>query len=197
MERKTNVAILLTVYPELKDTIEVIFMGGAYGLGNTGPVSEFNVQIDPEAAKVVFNSGAKVTMIPLEVTHTALATKEVVASIRQDGKSKLRNALCELLYFFKDSYKSYFGFDDPPLHDPCAVAYVIDPKLFEVEHIRVDVETGSELCAGQTVCDRHNLKGKERNAHVAYAMKVDAFWDLILKAIDRAEEQMKDTRSSC
>ena len=202
----TNVALLLTVYPELveREDIEVVFMGGAYGLGNTGPVSEFNMQIDPEAAKVVFESGVKVTMIPLEVTHTALATEEVISAIRKGkegaASTPFRNTLCELLHFFKDTYKSYFGFDDPPLHDPCAVAYVIDPSIFEVEHIRVDVETASALGAGQTVCDKHNLQKKKRNAHVAYRMEVGAFWEMILDAIDKAEKKQfaeQDEKKDC
>ena len=188
----TNVALLLTLYPELveDDVLEVVFMGGAIGLGNTGPVAEFNMQIDPEAAKVVFESGAKVTMVPLEVTHTALATEAVMSEIREDGSSEFRNALCDLLSFFKDTYKSYFGFDDPPLHDPCAVAYVIDPDLFETEDMRVDVETHSDLAAGQTVCDRHNLQKKPKNATVACTMDVEEFWDLIHNAIYAAEKKM-------
>jgi inosine-uridine nucleoside N-ribohydrolase len=195
----TNVALLLTVYPELvaRDEIEVVFMGGAYGLGNTGPVSEFNMQIDPEAAKVVFDSGVKVTMIPLEVTHTALATEEVIFNFRNGAKGAgeddlaFRDTLCDLLYFFKDTYKSYFGFEHPPLHDPCAVAYVIDPTIFEVEHIRVDVETASALGAGQTVCDRHNLQKKKKNAHVAYRMEVNKFWEMIFQAIGKAAAAKK------
>ncbi|QDZ24711.1 inosine-uridine-preferring nucleoside hydrolase [Chloropicon primus] len=186
----TNVALLLLVYPELADRIDVVLMGGAYGLGNTGPVAEFNMQIDPEAARVVFESGASVTMVPLEVTHTALATEEVIARIRKDGACEFRNTLCELLCFFKDTYKAYFGFEDPPLHDPCALAYVIDPGLFETEKIRVDVETGSSLSAGQTICDRHNLQKKPKNATVAYSMRVPEFWDMILSAVDRAVEEV-------
>ncbi len=191
----TNVALLLLLHPELaaesrRDDFEVVLMGGCYGLGNTGPVAEFNIQIDPEAAKVVFESGARVTMVPLEVTHTALATERVLARIAGNSPdpSALRAKLCDLLCFFKESYRSYFGFEDPPLHDPCAVAYVIAPSLFEAERIRVDIETGSALCAGQTVCDRHNLKGKPTNATVCFRMDVDGFWDLICDAVDACDE---------
>lgn len=184
----TNVALLLTVYPEMAKTIDIVFMGGAYGLGNTGPVAEFNMQIDPEAASIVFESGAPVTMVPLEVTHTALATDAVIGAIRQSGESAFRNKLADLLLFFADSYSTYFGFDrGPPLHDPCAVAYVIDPDLFKSETIRVDVETKSDLAAGQTICDRHNLQKKRKNATVCHEMEVAKFWDLILDVIRRVE----------
>mmetsp|Transcript_58363 Transcript_58363/g.137534 ORF Transcript_58363/g.137534 Transcript_58363/m.137534 type:complete len:176 (-) Transcript_58363:402-929(-) len=74
----TNAAILLKAFPDVVHNIkEIVIMGGAMGVGNTGPVSEFNIQIDPEAAKIVFESGLKVTMVPLEVTHTVLVTPSV------------------------------------------------------------------------------------------------------------------------
>lgn len=89
-------------------------------MGNTGPVAEFNLQLDPEAASVVFGSGVELAMVPLEVTHTALVTQPVLDRIG-DG-TEFRRLVKELLLFFRDSYKSHFDFDDPPLHDPCAVA---------------------------------------------------------------------------
>jgi inosine-uridine nucleoside N-ribohydrolase len=78
----TDVAVLLILFPEVVDMLqEIVLMGGCLGIGNTGPVVEFNIQTDPEAARVVFESGAPVTMVPLEVTHTALATPEVLERI--------------------------------------------------------------------------------------------------------------------
>ena len=73
----TNVALLFSVYPELRGAVEVVLMGGALGKGNTDPSAEFNIQCDPEAARIVFESGANLTMVPLEATHTALVTPEV------------------------------------------------------------------------------------------------------------------------
>ena len=77
-------------------------------------------QVDPEAAHVVFESGADVTMVPLEVTHTALVTPAVLSRIG-DG-TQLRRLVREMLLFFQGSYRRVFGFEHPPLHDPCAVA---------------------------------------------------------------------------
>lgn len=116
----TNAALLFSVYPELVGRVRVALMGGALGVGNTGPVAEFNLQLDPEAASVVFTCGVEIAMVPLEVTHTALVTQEVLDRIG-DG-TEFRRLVKELLLFFRDSYKSHFNFDDPPLHDPCAVA---------------------------------------------------------------------------
>lgn len=69
----TNVALLIILYPEVLAMVEIVLMGGALGVGNTGPVMEFNIQTDPEAAKIVFNSGVQVTMVPLEVSESSVA----------------------------------------------------------------------------------------------------------------------------
>ena len=119
----TNAALLLSVYPELAATVRVVFMGGAVRGGNTGAVAEFNIQLDPEAAAVVLDSGAHVTMVPLDVTHTALVTPDVLRCIRAgpDGNasnSRFRRIVGELLTYFAASYRAVFAFDSPPLHDP-------------------------------------------------------------------------------
>ena len=183
----TNAALLLSVYPELADVLRVVLMGGAMGAGNTGAVAEFNIQLDPEAASIVFNSGADVTMVPLEVTHTALVTPEVLARIRGDGASRFRRVVGELLTFFAASYERVFGFSSPPLHDPCAVAAAFAPQLFTLRRMRVDVETASPLSAGQTVCDIWGQSAAPPNVTVATAMDVPAFWALMHAALDAAD----------
>lgn len=111
-------------------------------------------QTDPEAAKIVFESGVPLTMVPLEVTHTALADAAVLNAVLGCGStdpmdatipapgavraaSAFRAKMVDLLMFFATTYKEVFKFESPPLHDPCAVAYVIAPQLFEVEVMRV------------------------------------------------------------
>eukprot|EP00877_Chromochloris_zofingiensis_P007942 jgi/Chrzof1/3400/Cz12g23290.t1 len=185
----TNVAALIIIYPEVLNLIEIIIMGGALGVGNTGPVQEFNIQTDPEAAKVVFESGVKLTMVPLEVTHTALVTQKVLTKMLNSRQpvSPFKLLTQQLLTFFASTYKAVFNFDDPPLHDPCAVAYVIAPHIFEVREMRVDIETCSSISAGQTVCDIWHQSTRPKNCFVAMSMDVDAFWALILDALDRAD----------
>eukprot|EP00051_Salpingoeca_urceolata_P031499 m.11824 g.11824 ORF g.11824 m.11824 type:complete len:339 (-) comp4105_c0_seq2:141-1157(-) len=184
----TNVALLLTVFPEVKEHLSSItLMGGALGVGNTGPVAEFNIQIDPESAKIVFDSGL-VTMVPLEVTHTALVTPDVLARIHALD-TPFASAVCDLMVFFSSTYRDVFGFDIPPLHDPCAVAYVIAPELFHCKRMKVDIECGSALSAGQTVCDQYNLDrlpDTAKNCNVALSMDVEKFWDLMLRAVEDA-----------
>lgn len=186
----TNVALLLMLYPEVvsEGMIEIVLMGGAVGVGNTGPVVEFNIQIDPEAAHVVFNSGANVTMVPLEVTHTALATPEVLGRILTPPDHPFLVLIAELLLFFADTYKRVFKFEHPPLHDPCAVAYVIAPEIFTTRRLRVDVEKCSELTAGQTVVDVWGHSKLAANVTVCMEMEVDKFWEMVVEAVHKAAE---------
>eukprot|EP00882_Tetradesmus_deserticola_P003052 GHRQ01003240.1.p1 GENE.GHRQ01003240.1~~GHRQ01003240.1.p1 ORF type:complete len:358 (+),score=180.11 GHRQ01003240.1:127-1200(+) len=189
----TNAALLLLLYPEVKDMVDITIMGGALGVGNTGPVQEFNIQVDPEAAKVVFEAGVPLTMVPLEVTHTALATPAVLARMFSKGAGPASispfKALVELLLtFFATTYKDVFKFHDgAPLHDPCAIAAIIAPSIFKFELMRVDIETVSPLAAGQTVCDSWHQSSAPKNCRVARQMDVDAFWELMLAAVDAAD----------
>lgn len=185
----SNVALLLMIYPEVAEMVDVVLMGGCLGTGNTGPVVEFNIQTDPEAAAVVFSSGVSVTMVPLEVTHAALVTKEVQQRIGAPGPHPFLDLIIELLVFFAEMYRKTFMFENPPLHDPCAVAYVIAPELFTVEHLRVDVETCSPLSAGQTVVDIWKQSGRPPNAYVCMSMDVKKFWELMVTAVHDAATQ--------
>ncbi|DBB11457.1 hypothetical protein WJX82_006709 [Trebouxia sp. C0006] len=186
----SNVALLVSLYPEVIPRIEVVLMGGAMGVGNTGPVMEFNIQTDPEAAKIVFECGAPVVMLPVELTHTALVTPDVLNRISAElvGNTPFLHLVKQLLLYFAESYKTVFKFDNPPLHDPCAVAYVIAPEMFQVELMRVDIETISELSAGQTVCDVWHQSSKPKNVSVAQSMDVSKFWDLMINALKAANE---------
>eukprot|EP00386_Alphamonas_edax_P003880 GDKI01011830.1.p1 GENE.GDKI01011830.1~~GDKI01011830.1.p1 ORF type:complete len:368 (-),score=104.58 GDKI01011830.1:189-1139(-) len=182
----TNVALMFSLYPETKAKIsKLTFMGGAIGLGNTGPVAEWNIQIDPEAAHMVLESGVDIWMVPLEVTHTALVTKEVLGEIQQ-LESGFGDMLVKLMLFFAKTYKEVFDFDDPPLHDPCAVLVAVHPELFTHKFTRVDIELHSTLGAGQTVVDVFNLQKKKLNVHVCTHMDVKAFWTHMLSAIREA-----------
>eukprot|EP00823_Brevimastigomonas_motovehiculus_P003380 TRINITY_DN204_c2_g2_i1.p1 TRINITY_DN204_c2_g2~~TRINITY_DN204_c2_g2_i1.p1 ORF type:complete len:471 (+),score=155.19 TRINITY_DN204_c2_g2_i1:30-1442(+) len=324
----TNVALLLSLCPEVTHHLkQIVIMGGAMRGGNTHPVAEFNIQTDPEAAKIVFDqslpprthplscslassiscsscsssscschsssslsvslantneiketetktktekqtekqqkqtptSSTKKTtttqsssssssipdyaitavpvpvyMVPVEVTHTAIVTEKVLnriaslsyqPSFSSSSSSSLSSSsvsasassssstttktekqtstqsislspspyaalLRDLLEFFSKTYKEVFGFTEgPPLHDPCAVAYVIDPFLFQGRWMRVEVEVASPLCRGQTVCDIWDQMvsaTRPKNVFVCEKMNVSAFWDLLLAALSKA-----------
>ena len=180
----TNLAAALTREPRLADRLrEIVFMGGAMGLGNWTPAAEFNVWADPEAAAAVLDSGVPVTMVPLEVTHRALATDEVMARI--DAIDTPVSAMsAELMRYFAQTYRRVFGFPAPALHDPCAVAWVIDGEAtVATQRMHVAVETSSSLCDGRTVCDVYGMSGGAPNVSVGVDLDTERFWTLVVDAI--------------
>jgi inosine-uridine nucleoside N-ribohydrolase len=181
----TNIALLLRTYPDLASRVrEIVLMGGSTGAGNVEPLAEFNVHVDPEAADVVFSSGLPVTMCGLNVTHQALATKAVLERLRGLG-TPLADTVVRLLLFFRDRYRDIWGLPAPPVHDPVAVARVIDPELVRCEEAHVAVELHGTHTRGATVCDRFGLRGRTPNASVAVELDTARFWDLVVSAVDR------------
>ncbi len=179
----TNVATALARAPHIRGRIERIsIMGGAIGLGNWTPAAEFNVYADPEAAEAVLGSGVPITLVPLEVTHLALATDAVLDEILALGSPVARMTV-GLMRFFADTYDRVFDFPSPPVHDPCAVAAVIDPALVPTRPMNVAVETASALTAGRTICDVYGMSGRGANAEVGVGLDVDGFWRLMIGAL--------------
>jgi inosine-uridine nucleoside N-ribohydrolase len=179
----TNIAALLLAHPEVAGRLrEIVVMGGSTERGNVTPYAEFNIHVDPEAADIVVGSGLPLTMCGLNVTHLALATGEVLDRIAALG-TPLARICVDLLTFFADSYRRVFGFDAPPLHDPVAVARVIDPTVVTAVEANVVVELAGSHTRGATVIDLHKVTGRQPNARVATGLDVDRFWQLIVAAI--------------
>jgi purine nucleosidase len=181
----TNVALLLRTYPDLAEHVrEIVLMGGSTDVGNIEPLAEFNIHVDPEAADVVFSSGLPVTMCGLNVTHQALANEAVLERLRGLG-TPLADTVVRLLGFFRDRYRDIWGLPAPPVHDPVAVARVIDPALVRCEEAHVAVELHGTHTRGATVCDRFGISGHTPNARVAVELDAAGFWDLVVSAVDR------------
>jgi inosine-uridine nucleoside N-ribohydrolase len=179
----TNIAAAIRQQPAIVPKIKAIsLMGGAIGLGNVTPAAEFNIHTDPEATAIVFACGRPITMVPLEVTHQALATPEVTARLRA-AQRPVASFAADLLVFFASTYRKVFGFPAAPLHDPCAVAAVIDPTIIRAHMMHVEIETAGEWTSGRTVCDVYGKLGKEPNARVGYALEVERFWDMVISTI--------------
>jgi len=178
----TNIATLLITHPEVKDSIERIsLMGGSCIGGNWTPAAEFNILVDPEAASIVFNSGIPVTMCGLDVTHKAQIYKEEIEQLRNiDGK--VAKMVAELLDYFS-LFHHKFGFKGSPMHDPCAVAYVIAPELFTTKLCHVDIETKGEFSLGATVADMWDVLKKEKNVDVALDIDREGFIELLMKSM--------------
>jgi purine nucleosidase/pyrimidine-specific ribonucleoside hydrolase len=179
----TNVAALLLAHPEVAGRLrEIVIMGGSTERGNVTPYAEFNVHADPEAADIVVRSGLPVTLCGLNVTHRALATSDALDRIAAVG-TPLARICVELLIFFADRYRRVFGFDAPPLHDPVAVARVIDPTVVPVVRANVAIELAGTHTRGATVIDLHGVTGRQPNTRVAISLDADRFWELIVTAI--------------
>ncbi|MCY1153077.1 MAG: nucleoside hydrolase [Sphaerochaetaceae bacterium] len=158
----TNLGILISLYPEVKDKIEQIsIMGGGIDHGNWVPASEFNILVDPEAADIVFKSGIPIIMSGLDVTEKAIILDEEVERLRGTNK-KVPVFVAELLDFFSIFHKE-LGFLGSPMHDPCAIAYLIDPTIFVSEDYHVDIETQGKYTTGMTIADKRINNSKEKN----------------------------------
>jgi len=178
----TNIALLLREYPELKNCIvHISLMGGSIGLGNTTPAAEFNIYVDPEAAREVFDSGLPITMSGLDVTHQAGAGPDERKRLRSTGE--IGRVVAGFLEFFAATYESIYGFDAPPLHDPVAVAAVLEPGLLKTRPMRVDVECESPLTRGETVCDYFGVTGEPPNAEVGVELEREDFFELLYRAL--------------
>ncbi|MFV1465682.1 MULTISPECIES: nucleoside hydrolase [unclassified Phaeobacter] len=176
----TNIATAFQKAPDIVARVqEIVLMGGAYfEVGNITPAAEFNIYVDPEAASVVLSSGVPVTMMPLDVTHKALATRPRIEAIRALA-TKVGDFTADMLDFFERFDVEKYGSEGGPLHDPCVIAYLIRPELFSGRKINVVVETTSELTLGMTVADWWGVTDRPANALFIGDLDADGFFDLI------------------
>jgi len=182
----TNIASAIarepTIIPKIR---EIALMGGGFFQGgNTTPVAEFNIYVDPDAAAIVFRSGVPITMFPLDVTHKALVLPEDLDRIRAIG-TPVSAAVAGMLDFYERHDVEKYGIPGGPLHDPCVVAYLIEPSLFSGKACRVEIETDSELTIGQTVVDWWGVTGATPNAMVMSDVDRQGFIDLVVEHIAR------------
>ena len=173
----TNIAMALIKAPEIKSDIEEIVLMGGGTFGNWTPSAEFNIYVDAEAAKVVFDSGIPVTMFGLDVTHQVIATDEIQKRLAVIDNPTAK-FVSELLIFFGDMYKEHFGMSGGPIHDACTTMYLLDADLFTFKHVHADVETKGELTYGETVVDLLGVTGKPANTKFAYEVDQEKFWNL-------------------
>jgi len=210
----TNIGLLFAAFPEVASHIkEVSAMGGAFGTredarGNITKTAEFNVFCDPESAQSVFSNpqlSGRITLIPLDITHTVLATKDVLQRLLhgagEGGKpGNFRKMLFELLTYFSETYAKTFGITaGPPLHDPLAVAVLLptDEIKWDMEEVQVEVVChGEEI--GRTVKKYGTPKAREASlgseeldattlVRIPRSLDVDAFWKVVLDMISKAD----------
>ena len=182
----TNVAMALVLEPEIAGAIaEIVMMAGAYfEVGNITPAAEFNVYVDPDAAEIVLRSGVKLTMIPLDLTHQVLSTPPRLERIAAIG-NRAGRVVGKMLAFSEHFDRKKYGWDGAPLHDPCVIAYLLDPTLFRGRQINVTVETSSPLTLGMTVADWWRITDRPRNVTYLKDPDADRFYALLSERLAR------------
>ena len=174
----TNLALALVKAPDIVAGVaELVLMGGASrALGNVTPAAEFNIHADPHAAEIVFDSGLPITVVPLDVTHQVRSTPERIARIAALG-TKAASAVAGLL---RPS-----GAGPDALHDPCVIAYLLAPELFQGSRVNVAIECDSALTLGMTVVDWRGVSGRQVNANVLQGVDADGVYALLIERIAR------------
>ncbi|HRW09788.1 MAG TPA: nucleoside hydrolase [Caldilineaceae bacterium] len=189
----TNIAMALHREPRLRERVaEISLMGGGLNSGNVTAAAEFNIYVDPEAAHVVFTSGIPLKMAGLNLTRQANATQAEIERCRALG-NRTGQIVAELLTFFAGTIKEVFGVNGGSLHDPCAVAALIEPEMIEFMPLHVAVELHGTHTYGMTVCDVRHLRGigeelvhvgkqsgETPNAQVGMRINSKRFFDLLI-----------------
>lgn len=182
----TNIALAMVREPRIVPRISSIVLmgGGFFEGGNITPAAEFNIYVDPHAADVVFRSGVKLVMMPLDVTHKVMTRRARVERIR-DLPNRVGPAVAGLLDFYERFDESKYGSDGGPLHDPCVIAWLLRPELFSGRHVNVMVEAASPLTLGMTVVDWWGVSGRPANATVMRGVDDQGFFDLLTERLAR------------
>lgn len=182
----TNIATAFRQAPDIVSRIsEIVLMGGAYfEVGNITPTAEFNIYVDPEAAEIVFRSGVPLVVMPLDVTHKALTTRARVEAFRALG-THAGAVVASWTDFFERYDMAKYGSAGAPLHDPCVIAYLLKPDLFDGRHINVEVETQGALTLGMTVADWWRVTDRPANAMFMGDIDAEGFFALLTERIGR------------
>jgi len=182
----TNIGTVIDRAPDVLAKIrQLVIMGGAMREGgNYSPSAEFNILVDPHAAAIVFDCGRPITSMGLDVTHQVLSTRARVERIRQLG-NPVAEATAGMLGFFERHDSKKYGVEGAPLHDPCTIAWLLAPELFEGKFCNLSVETQSELTMGHTAIDFWHVTDRPHNVNWIYSVDADGFYDLLTDRLAR------------
>ncbi len=182
----TNIATAFEKAPDIVDRVqEIVLMGGAYfEVGNITPTAEFNIYVDPEAADIVMKSGVPIVIMPLDVTHKVLVTKERNDAFRNIG-THVGKSVASMTEFFERFDIEKYGSLGAPLHDPCVTAYLIKPDLFKGRFVNVEIEVNSDLTRGMTVADWWGVTNRKPNAKFIGSVDAQDFFDLLTERLAR------------
>ena len=180
----TNLGAAFALDPlTFKKVKRIVLMGGAgFEPGNITPAAEFNIYVDPHAAKSLFQSDIEIFMFGLDVTHQMIITPSRLEAIKNCSEI-VGPAVADLLTFFNSYDTKKYGWEGAPLHDPCTIAWLIKPDIFKMKKMSVEVETNSGPAYGRTVADWFNVTNKTKNINVATNGNTDEFFKLINKRL--------------
>ncbi|WP_410217067.1 nucleoside hydrolase [Paracoccus sp. (in: a-proteobacteria)] len=182
----TNIAEAFRRAPDIIGRVQrIVLMGGAYfEVGNITPAAEFNIYVDPEAAAEVFTAGVPLVVMPLDVTHKALTSREWIDALRA-LPGRCGAAVAGWTDFFERFDKEKYGSLGAPLHDPCTIAWLLSPDLFKGREINVEIETEGRWTSGMTVADWWRVSGRAPNALFINDVDRDALFALLSDRIAR------------
>jgi inosine-uridine nucleoside N-ribohydrolase len=177
----TNMAFLLQQRPELGNKIDtIVIMGGALKVrGNISPFAEFNTWVDPEAARIVFDSPVRKVLVPLDVTTTvSVSMEEMRAAV--PSRNDFAKYLVSATEGWVEAMKVLSGRDTFNPHDPIALAYLVKPELFETEQMQILVEERTGKMTG--------LEGRSGSTCVCLRVEESAFKKLFFDSLRRIAE---------
>ena len=182
----TNIGTAIDREPAILSSVEqIVLMGGAMREGgNRTPSAEFNILVDPDAADIVFRCGRPITQMGLDVSHQVLSTSDRVERIKALG-NPVAEATAGMLSFFDRFDTKKYKSKGAPLHDPCTIAWLLKPELFEGKDCNVSIETQSELTLGHTAVDFWHVTDRPINVHWVYSVDADGFYDLLIERLAR------------
>ncbi len=185
----TNIAMAIKLEPRIVERIpRTIIMGGAHDIGNTTPSAEFNIWVDPEAARVVFGAGLRdLVLVPLDATHKALVSADDCRRMRNLG-TPAGTAAADIIEQRILAYDQLQPMDTPhtaPVHDALCVAYLVDPSVVDGRLVHVDIETDGPLTVGRTVIDTRAISGAAPNAFVAFEADAPRFVSMLIETFGR------------
>lgn len=183
----TNVALALKLDPDFAASVgRLVVMGGGHEISNITATAEFNFWADPEAARVVFNSGIQdLTLVPLDATHQALVSYEDCAQIRAlaTPAADATASIIERRIRGYDETQPMAEAGSAPVHDAICVACLIEPSVIACRRYHVDVEISGPLTIGRSVIDTHHRGGRPANADVAFDASPGKFMALLLESL--------------
>lgn len=181
----TNVAVAIRKEPRIVEALkEIIIMGGAIRHhGNSTPMAEFNVHVDPHAAHMVFHSGIPTTLVPLDVTYQCILTPADVKRLNKID-SPITKFIDDATRFYIEFHDEYQHIDGCAINDPLALALVFAPELCTYEEHYVDVDISGGVSMGNTFADFYKHYKKPANMKIALGVRARDFMELFLARME-------------